>query len=88
MEYIELKVCPICGAHPDKKITDMGRPGGHGYPGHYSYGYECDNCRLLKGATFNDLCGSPAEANKQAKLFWNGVVNKVQEYLDKIYVKK
>lgn len=88
MEYIELKACPICGAHPDKKITDMGRPGGHGYPGHSSYGYECDNCRLLKGATFTDIYGSSAEANNQAKLSWNGVVNKVQEYLDKIYVKK
>ena len=88
MEYIELKRCPICGAYPDKKLVDMGLPGGRGYPGNFSYRYECDDCMLIKGITFTDIYGSAAEANKQAKLSWNSTVDQVQKYIDKIYVKK
>ena len=34
MEYIILKTCPICGAYPEKEISDMGRPGGHAHISH------------------------------------------------------
>lgn len=88
MEYIELKRCPICGAYPEKVISDMGRPGGHGYPGHHSYRYECPNCKLLKGADFNDIYDVSSIAVAQAQKFWNGMVDKTQEYLDKLYTKK
>lgn len=88
MKYIEIKACPICGAVPEKELSDMGRPGGHGYPGNFSYHYECPNCKLLKGITFTDLYYPSAEAIKQAKQSWNSVCESVQTYLDKIYVRK
>ena len=88
MEYVNLKTCPICGAYPEKEISDMGRPGGHGYPGHYSYRYECPNCKLLKTVGFNDISCTSSEAVAQAQKFWNGICDKTQEYIDKIYVKK
>lgn len=88
MKYINLKECPICGAYPEKEVSDMGRPGGHGYPGHFTYHYECPNCKLLKSPSFNDISGSSEEAAYRAKLAWNGVCASTQEYINKIYVKK
>ena len=88
MEYVNLKTCPICGAYPEKEVCDLGRPGGHGYPGNHSYHYECPNCKLLKSASFNDIYDVSITAVAQAQKSWNGVVDKTQEYLDKIYTKK
>ena len=88
MEYVNLKTCPICGAYPEKEISDMGRPGGHGYPGHYSYHYECPNCKLLKSASFNDVWATSIDAVAQAQKCWNGICDGVQTHLDKLYVKK
>ena len=88
MDYVTLKTCPICGAYPEKEIRNMGRPGGHGYPGNFSYQYECPNCKLLKGAGFTDIYCSSSEAVAQAQKAWNGVCANTQEYIDKIYIKK
>jgi hypothetical protein len=88
MKYENLKPCPICGAYPEKEIRDMGRPGGHGYPGNFSYQYECPNCKLLKGAGFTDIYCSSSEAVAQAQKAWNGICDGVQKHIDKIYVKK
>lgn len=88
MEYINLRECPICGAYPEKEVADMGRPGGHGYPGHFTYHYECPNCKLLKSPAFTDIYCPSAESVYQAKLAWNSICKDVQTHLDKIYVRK
>jgi hypothetical protein len=71
MEYISVKECPVCGAHPERDKADMGRPGGHGYPGNYSYQYKCEKCKLLKGESYTDIYCSPNEAVNHAKQSWN-----------------
>jgi hypothetical protein len=79
MEYISLKACPVCGEHPELKKESMARPGGHGYPGHYTYLYKCDFCRLLKGSETHDIYDSPEESKNRAKLSWNNEVDRIQK---------
>ena len=76
--YISVKACPVCGEHPELKKEDLGRPGGHGYPGHSTYQYRCDFCRLLKGGETHDIYDSPDEAKNRAKISWNEEVNRIR----------
>lgn len=71
MEYISLKLCPICGEVPERITQDLGRPGGHGYPGCTQYRYECECCKLLKGAPKDDISCTKEEAIRLAKESWN-----------------
>jgi hypothetical protein len=84
MEYVYLKVCPVCGEHPEFTKESLGRPGGHGYPGHYTYQYKCEFCRLLKGVETHDIYDSPEEAKNRAKETWNEEVDRIQR-LQKAY---
>jgi hypothetical protein len=84
MEYVSLKVCPVCGEHPEFTKESLGRPGGHGYPGHYTYQYKCEFCRLLKGVETHDIYDSPEEAKNRAKETWNEEVDRIQR-LQKAY---
>ena len=81
MEYVNLKTCPICGAYPEKEISDMGRPGGHGYPGHYSYQYYCNLCGLLKGESYDDVYCSLEGAVDKAKQSWNDECDRVITFI-------
>jgi hypothetical protein len=78
MEYISLKACPVCGEHPELKKESLGRPGGHGYPGHFTYEYKCEFCQLLKGGEAHDLYDSSEEAKNRAKELWNEEVDRIQ----------
>lgn len=84
MTYISLKPCPVCGEHPELIKESLGRPGGHGYPGHYTYQYKCEFCRLLKGDETHDIYDSPEEAKNRAKETWNEEVDRIQR-LQKAY---
>lgn len=33
VQFVRVKLCPICGEPPHREECDLGRPGGHGYPG-------------------------------------------------------
>jgi hypothetical protein len=81
MEYIELEVCPICGAHPDREKESLERPGGHGYPGHYTYQYKCEKCKMVKSLVFDDVYGSEEDANRRARLSWNTECAKVLGFM-------
>jgi hypothetical protein len=87
-DYVSIKLCPICGEAPERFTTDLGRPGGHGYPGHAQYYYKCDCCSLMEGKPCDDVYNSRETALRRAKECWNEEVNRVQEYLDRIYVKR
>ena len=87
-EYISVKNCPICGEGPQRITTQLGRPGGHGYPGKNDYQYVCECCRLLKGESHHDIYDSPEDAINRAKKSWNDQVNCVQAYIDRQYVRR
>ena len=84
--YISVKPCPVCGEHPDRMTYDLGRSGGRGYPGHYSYKYVCTFCQLLKGGETSDIYVSSGEAINLAKELWNDEVDRVQNHLQHQYV--
>lgn len=86
--YVSIKLCPICGEPPERITTDLRRPNGGGYPGHFLYRYECQCCKLLKGDDTDDIYRSKDEAINHAKANWNINVAKVQSYLDRLYVKR
>lgn len=86
--YVSIKLCPICGEVPERVTYDLGRPGGHGYPGHTSYQYKCECCGLLKGADCDDIYCSKEEAINQAKTTWNAEVDRVQAYIHQLYVRR
>ena len=86
--YISLLRCPICGEAPEKEKESLGRPGGHGYPGHFSYEYRCGCCKLLRGGETSDIYVSSEEANNQARELWNDKVASTKHYLDRLYVPK
>ena len=75
--YVSVKACPVCGEHPRLNRESLSRPGGHGYPGHYTYGYECDFCRLLRGKETDDIYSSSDEAVNRAKTYWNEEVARI-----------
>lgn len=87
MGYIDVKECPVCGAHPERDKVDMGRPGGHGYPGHYSYQYKCEKCKLLKSEGYTDIYCSPEEAVNHAKQSWNTECARVLKLITEAYGK-
>ena len=78
MEYISLKPCPVCGESPEFVKESLARPGGHGYPGHYTYQYKCDFCRLLKGAETHDIYDPSETAKNRAKESWNAEVDRIR----------
>lgn len=80
MEYISLKPCPVCGEFPELVKESMGRPGGHGYPGHYTYQYKCEFCKLLKGAETHDIYDSPDVSKNCAKESWNEEVDRIRKF--------
>jgi hypothetical protein len=77
--YISLKACPVCGEHPELKKESLGRPGGHGYPGHFTYEYKCEFCGLLKGGESHDLYTSSDEAKNRARETWNEEVDRIRK---------
>lgn len=88
VQFISVKACPVCGEHPHRAERDLGRPGGHGYPGHSAYQYECECCGLIKGAETHDIYSTPEDARERAKLHWNEEVDRVAGYIDRIYVSR
>lgn len=82
MNYIELQACPICGAHPEKDVCDLGRPGGHGYPGCYTYQYKCERCGLVKGRETNDIYDHKAVAQNEARQFWNEECDRIKKLME------
>lgn len=88
MPYISVKCCPICGEVPEKTTYDLGRPGGHGYPGHKSYQYKCECCKLVKGGDIDDIYQSSEEAQNRAKETWNKEVDRIIEFLSRQWVSK
>ena len=88
VQFISVKACPICGEHPHREECDLGRPGGHGYPGHSSYQYKCECCGLAKGVETHDIYSTPEDARERAKLHWNEEVDRIAEYIDRIYVSR
>ena len=81
MSYISVKPCPVCGEPPEKTSYDLGRPGGHGYPGHKSFQYKCEFCQLVKGGDCDDIYCSTEEAQNRAKRSWNSEVERIQNHL-------
>ena len=79
--YISVAACPVCGEAPEFVRESLARPGGHGYQGRYTYGYECPCCGLLKGRESDDIYSSPEEAKNRAKKYWNDEVSRVQNYM-------
>ena len=88
MEYVSLKFCPICGEVPEKITHDLGRPGGHGYPGHKSYQYKCECCKLVKGGDIDDIYRPNEEAQNRAKETWNKEVDRIIELLSRQWVSR
>lgn len=88
MEYISLKLCPICGEVPEKTTYSLERPGGHGYAGCHSYQYKCECCGLVKGKDIDDIYMCSPVAQNRARETWNEEVDKVQAYLDHLYTKR
>ena len=76
-KYISVKACPVCGEHPERITESLGRPGGGGYPGHFTYEYKCGYCKLLKGGETHDIYVKPEEAINLAKELWNDEVDRV-----------
>lgn len=81
VKYISVSACPVCGEHPDFKQVSLERPGGHGYPGCYTYQYYCEYCNLLKGDETCDISISAAEAKNLAKQLWNEEVDRVRNIM-------
>lgn len=88
VQFVRVKLCPICGEPPHREECDLGRPGGHGYPGHSSYQYKCECCGLVKGAETHDIYGTSEEARERAKLHWNEEVDRVAQHINRIYISR
>lgn len=86
--YVSIKLCPICGEVPERTVTDLGRPGGHGYPGHKSYQYKCECCKLIEGTAITDIYEPSQIALNRAKVEWNVEVERIQGFLNRLYVSK
>jgi hypothetical protein len=79
--YISVQACPVCGQHPELKQQTLERPGGHGYPGCFTYEYKCEYCKLLKGGETTDIYVSAEEAKNLAKELWNEEVGRVSRIM-------
>lgn len=82
MNYIELQACPICGAHPEKETSDLGRPGGHGYPGCHTYQYKCLKCNLVKGTETHDIYDHKDVAQNRARAGWNEECDRIKKLME------
>jgi hypothetical protein len=80
--YVSPKPCPVCGEHPHRKEQSLGKPGGRGYPGYFSYEYVCECCKLLKGGETSDLYVSKEDAIRSATELWNEEVDRVQKCIE------
>ena len=78
MNYVELQACPICGAHPEKDVVSLEKPGGRGYAGCYTYQYKCEKCGLVKGKQIDDIYRHKAVAQNDARGSWNEEVNRIR----------
>lgn len=77
-----IKLCPICGSAPQLKIEDMGLPGGHGYPGCYSYTMSCPHCDLPKHVGSDTVYRPQNDAHRKTIEDWNKEVERIQKFLD------
>lgn len=84
--FVSIKLCPVCGEAPEKTTYDLGRPGGHGYPGHRSYQYKCECCQLVRGKDCDDIYCPNETAQRRAKETWNEEVDRIQNHLRKQWV--
>ena len=82
MNYIELQICPICGAYPEKDVCDLGRPGGRGYPGSHTYQYKCERCGLVKGRETSDIYVYKEVTQNNAKQFWNDECDRIKKLME------
>lgn len=82
MTYIELQACPICGAHSEKETRDLGRPGGHGYPGCHTYQYKCEKCGLVKGGDIDDIYRHKDVAQNEARKSWNEECDRIKSFME------
>ena len=80
---IKINQCPICESMPILKIEDMGRPGGHGYPGCDSYEMYCPYCNLPKHVSSDTIYRSAEEAQKAVVEAWNAEVDRVKGFMHK-----
>jgi hypothetical protein len=81
--YVSIKLCPVCGEVPERVSYDLGRPGGHGYPGHKSFQYKCECCKVVKGGDIDDIYCPTETAIRRAKETWNEEVDRITEFLSR-----
>ena len=86
--YVSIKLCPICGEVPEKTTQSLEGPSGRGYRGCYTYQYKCECCKLVKGTEVTDIYEPAQMAQNRAKVEWNVEVERVQGFLDRLYVSK
>lgn len=80
-QYIKPMPCPICGSMPLLSSADMGRPGGHGYPGCIAYTLNCD-CGHMRGSSADTVYSKNSEeAKAKAVKAWNKEVEEVEQLL-------
>lgn len=82
-----LKGCPICGAIPTLIEVDLDRGNGHGYPGDYSYHYECGHCKMVKSSGGDTVYSQGVDKKESAKAeavrSWHEKVKQIEGYLEK-----
>ena len=82
MDKLEAKKCPICGSVAKVESGDMGRPGGHGYPGNTYIIVKCSKCRLVESGGSDTVYGGTFDnAYKFAIERWNENVDKTIELM-------
>lgn len=83
MKRFEIKKCPICGSLPALDTRDLGRNGGHGYPGETNFSYGCPTCGLVKKGSADTIFPSATkdEAHNKAIERWNENVDKTIELM-------
>lgn len=84
----DTKRCPICGSYPVLDTESLDRGNGHGYPGSYLYGYACPDCEIPKASQSDSISIDEKTALRKAKKYWEQEVDRIQKYLDVIYVRK
>lgn len=82
MDKLETKKCPICGSVAKIESGDMGRPGGHGYPGSTYISVKCSKCRLVESGSSDTVYGGTFDnAYQFAIKRWNENVDKTIELM-------